>query len=410
MLTETTGIGVAFFFMALTLLLFVMLKGPRRRSFPPAAAAAPYPSVTLIRPIKGLDCEAALNIEQAFLTDYPGPCELLFVFDDEREPAVPLVRRALQRHEAERAGLTARLLFCGAPPAGRTGKLNAMIVALTQATGELIAFADSDIRPDALALRRLVDTLRSRPQAGSAFAPVFVASRPKSFGDVGYALLLNGLYAPNAARVAAAGDGRLPFIMGQFMIFTRAALEAIGGLESASGQLVDDMYLGQRLNAAGYLNLVAQGPVPIIQQGISRRAFWQVYVRWIAFSRTGLTDLFFKALPTAQGAIFWLGLLLAVVSLAAGLWIASLLYFASSLAAVVCLARLHVDQGGHPFSLWQHLQAMGVLLLAPFVVLRVLLYHEVEWRGQRYRLAKDSRLACAQTRKEALLHPTLEHR
>ena len=52
-------------------------------------------------------------------------------------------------------------------------------------------------------------------------------------------------------------DGELPYIMGQYMVLKRDALRAIGGLKSAEGQLVDDMYIGARMRAAGYTNRVA---------------------------------------------------------------------------------------------------------------------------------------------------------
>jgi hypothetical protein len=51
----------------------------------------------------------------------------------------------------------------------------------------------------------------------------------------------NGLHGSAASSAARRPGGELPFIMGQFMIFKRSALTAIGGLESAEGQLVDDM-------------------------------------------------------------------------------------------------------------------------------------------------------------------------
>ncbi len=44
--------------------------------------------------------------------------------------------------------------------------------------GELVAFADSDIRPGPDALRILVETLLSSPEAGSAFAPGSPAGSP----------------------------------------------------------------------------------------------------------------------------------------------------------------------------------------------------------------------------------------
>ncbi len=237
-----------------------------------SAASKPlsrYPSVTVVRPIKGLDAGIKENIDAALDHGYPGEVETLFVFDDDREPALPLVRRAIDTRRGIGKVLDARILFSGEPPPGRTGKLNAMIAGFQESRGELVAFADSDIRPDRDALRVLVETLCATPRAGAASAPVVVTEKPVTLGDTGYALLLNGLYAPAAAKTVRERNGTLSFIMGQFMVLTREAIAAIGGLESATGQLVDDMYLGARIKAAGFRNVVSPQRVPIIQRGMS---------------------------------------------------------------------------------------------------------------------------------------------
>jgi len=118
----------------------------------------------------------------------------------------------------------------------RTGKLNAMIVGAARARGSLIAFGDSDTRPDRELLRELVETLMTTPRAGSTFAPVVIDDVPRGSGDVLYALMQNALYAPLAARAAAKSNGALPFIMGQIMVFKREALDAIGGVQVATRQ------------------------------------------------------------------------------------------------------------------------------------------------------------------------------
>lgn len=364
--------------------------GGERTARPEPPRLTDYPSVTVIRPIKGLDSEAEENIHAALHLVYPGEVETLFVFDDEHEPALPLVRRAL---EAWTPPLThrARVLFCGAPPAHRTGKLHAMLTGLQAAAYERIAFVDSDTRPAPDTLTRLVETLETSPGAGSAFAPVAVTSKPRSLGDIGYALLLNGMYAPLARRAAAQNDGCLSFIMGQFMVFKREALAAIGGLESANGQLVDDMYLGERLNAAGLRNVVAQPLVPIIQHGLSWRAFWGVYVRWITFSRTGLTELSFKGPAIAQGVVFWVALLGLLASPWLGAWAAVMNLLALALV-VFDIGHQHEVCGGAPLTWWQMALGATVLLVAPAVYLNVLLSREVNWRGRHYALSKTSHL------------------
>jgi ceramide glucosyltransferase len=359
------------------------IRPPARR--PPRVS---YPSLTVIRPIKGLDAGLAENLEAALDHGYPGAVETLFVFDDRREPALPLVEAALSKvgHSA------GRVVFAGQPPANRTGKLNAMIVGLREARGELVVFADSDIRPDRQALRELVDTLLDDPHAGAAFAPV-VATRPaRTFGDAGYGLLLNGLYGPAAAAAASRRQGTLPFIMGQFMIFRREALRAIGGLECAEGQLVDDMYLGSRIAAAGYHNKVARYPVPVIQEGMAGAAFLATFRRWITFSRSGLPGRDFKLAGWLTGATYWAGLLGACAALALGLPLGAALLALAPVGVSASLNRLHTRLGGASLG-WRHLWvSFAVLLMAPLIYLSILGRREVTWRGRRYQLDAGSRL------------------
>lgn len=348
---------------------------------------ARYPSLTVIRPIRGLDTGAEENIRAALDHGYPGPVETIFVFDDLAEPAIPLARRAIRSLAPE----SARILIAGSPPRGRTGKLNAMIAGLRQARGELVVFADSDIRPDRDALRVLVETLLSTPRTGSAFAPVYAREPHDTAGDAGYALLLNGLYAPAAASATVQRGGTLPFIMGQFMAFRREALNAIGGLECADGQLVDDMFLGQKVAEAGYENRVSPHPVPIIQQGMSNVDFVKTYRRWIAFSRSGLPGLEFKLASWLRGVVFFGGLVLAAAA-AAFSPLAALLGLAASVAIAASVNRLHVAAGGARLRL-RHLAVGFVMLLAsPLIYLGIFSKRQLTWRGRTYQLDASSRL------------------
>ncbi|MBW2522885.1 MAG: glycosyltransferase [Deltaproteobacteria bacterium] len=358
-----------------------------------ANALVAYPAVTVIRPIRGLDAGARDNIRAALDTGYPGHVQTLFVLDDEREPAVPLIREAIADRAASGEPVDARVIFCGKPPAGRTGKLNAMIVGYRHADGEVIVFADSDIRPDRDALRVLVETLLSRPDAGASFAPTVAVEPPRTAGDVGYSLLLNGLYGPAFAYVAHQNGGQMPFIMGQFMAMRREAIAAIGGLECADGQLVDDMYLGLQIVEAGYRNLVSPRSVPIIQHDLAFADFVSTYVRWITFSRSGLPGRTFKLISWLRGAVFWAGLVLAVVAASQGLWAAAAVAAAVPMASAASINVLHRSQGGGALR-FQHLWvSFALVLTAPLVMLWIFTHREVTWRGRTYSLNAASRLA-----------------
>jgi ceramide glucosyltransferase len=221
--------------LALILLLegHLRLRGVLSRRRPPPAAPSSARSVTVIRPVRGLDVGSEENIRAFLEMEYPGPLELLFVLDSEDDPATPVIRRMI----AERRSKAARVevLIAGAPPPQRTGKLNAMLVGVGASTGELLAFNDSDTRPSKDLLARLVAALEEHPGAGCTFAPVYAqADRPRA-GDVGYGLLVNAWYGPTLAWAAEPDSSLRAFIMGQLMVFRRPALDAVGGVGAPRG-------------------------------------------------------------------------------------------------------------------------------------------------------------------------------
>lgn len=354
-----------------------------------------YPSVTVIRPIRGLDFGAEDNIRAALDNGYPGDVQTLFVFDDPAEPAVPIVRAAIDRHAATGGHGSAAVVFCGPPPSGRTGKLNAMMAGLREATGEILAFVDSDVRPDRRALRRVVETLLDDPTSGAAFAPVVVTAPPQTAGDVGYALLLNGLYGPALRQTAEAGSGSVPFLMGQFMVIRREALRAIGGLESLTGQLVDDMVLGALLHGRGYANKVSPQAVPILQRELSLRDFWSVYVRWITFSRTGLSGRAVRISSIVRALVWWTGFVAAGVAAALGAWVAAAILMAAPIGVSLSINRLHERLGGAPLSLGHQWLSFALLLSSPAVYAATLTRRRLAWRGRVYDLDATSKLDAA---------------
>jgi ceramide glucosyltransferase len=350
-----------------------------------------YPSLSIIRPVRGDDVGAEDNFRAALDTGYPGDVETLFVFDDERDPGLPIARRVVDEHHAAGRPGRAEVIIASAPPPGRTGKLNAMIVGEERARGTLISFGDSDTRPSRQVLRGVVEALMTNPDAGSAFAPVVVNQPVRAAGDALYALMQNALYSPLAAHVAGRA-GTLPFIMGQLMVLKPSALAAIGGLRAAEGQLVDDMALGRMLDAAGYRNVMSRAPLSIATGAMTVRAFLPIYRRWMLFSHNGL-PLSFTWRQWMSGASFFVALGLTAWAGAIGAGLAAL----PSLAALVMVGAsqlvLQRRAGGAPIPprLWW--TAWAVWLLAPAIVAATLARHDVRWRGRVYQLGHDAALA-----------------
>jgi ceramide glucosyltransferase len=367
------------------------------RAIAPRVDVAPprlrYPSVTVIRPVRGKDVGAAENFAAALDTGYPGEVETLFIFDDENDPGLPIAHAVVAEHRAARRPGHADVVVAGAPPSGRTGKLNAMVVGQRLARGELIAFGDSDTRPDHHVLRGIVDALLASPRNGSAFAPVLVHQPPQAAGDVFYALMQNALYSPLAAW--AAGERReLPFIMGQLMVFRRAALKAIGGVESVQGQLVDDMAIGKRVHEAGYKNVMSRRPLHIATGGMTLKQFLPVFRRWMMFSKNGLPTSFVWR-QWLQGAEFFVALFALMAALATGHFVAALMPAAALVALGSSLLILQRRYGGAAIPARWAWTPLAFFIVAPYVLVQNMLKRRVEWRGREYRLDTKAALAAA---------------
>ncbi len=352
-----------------------------------------YPSVTLIRPIKGLDMEVEENARVGLDTGYPGSVQTLFVLDTEDEPALPLLRKVIEEHERENAPGSAEILICGNPPANRTGKLNAMIAGLGKATCELVAFVDSDIRTDREVLRVTVETLMAEEKTGCAFAPVVVSERTRTISDAATATLMNSIYCPTARIWGQRKNWRFPFILGQFMVFKREAIAAIGGLESTEGQLCDDLYMGQLTHEAGWDNVMAPHANRIIHYGINPKQAYEMYARWITFSRTGFPDLLFFLPVFGVVGFFVASEFTALFLGVTGRFLPALAFTSVMLMINHTMNTVHHALGAAPKPKHHWWGGAISLSLLPWIYFRVyLLQGKIGWRGRDYDLDSGSRL------------------
>jgi len=349
-----------------------------------------YPSVSIIRPVKGLDVGAEDNFRAALNTGYPGRVETIFVFDDATDPAYGVALKVAEEHAANHEEDRVVIVTAGAPPKGRTGKLHAMIVGERYAQNELIAFSDSDTRPDKNVLRILVETLLSTPRAGSSFIPVVIDRPIQKAGDVFYALMQNALYAP-WALMALGNKRELPFIMGQYMVFTRDCLKAIGGVQCAQGQLVDDMYIGKCVAKAGFLNVVCPYSLSIVSSGLSIKQFIPIYKKWLFFNKNGL-PLSFTWRQWMFCTPFYFMLALLPVALYTNDWLAAIIALAGIMLFVWGLTMIHRKYGGSPIPKKLIWAPFALLMTAPAIMISNKINHTVNWRGRSYTLNKQAAL------------------
>jgi len=361
----------------------------RRPAAPPFPATAP--SITVIRPVKGLDTGAEENVRAFLEMEYPGQLELLFVVDSAEDPAYPLIQRLVG--ELPTTARRVEVLFSGSPPPGRTGKLNAMLVGVAAATGELLAFNDSDSRPTKDLLGRLVNELLARPDCGCTFVPVVGSADAPTAGDVAYGLLMNAWYGPTVSW-AAEPKGELDFIMGQLMVCRRQALDAVGGVGVAEGQFVDDMYIGRALWKAGWKNVVIEAPLRIVIGGMGPVEFFRTFRRWMLFGEGGLSFRF--TWPNwVRGIACWIAWVVLCVALATGNLASAALALAPIAFSVWTQASLQRAYRGPRIALHQLWVPAVLPLLAGLVAIAARVNRRVDWRGRSYELDGEARLGAS---------------
>jgi hypothetical protein len=178
------------------------------------------------------------------------------------------------------------------------------------------------------------------------------------------------------------------------MVFRREALQAIGGVECAQGQLVDDMAIGKHVYEAGYKNVMSRAPLHIATGGMSFRQFLPVYRRWMMFSRNGL-PFSFTWPQYLQGAEFFTAFLATLAGLVSGHALAALVPATALLALATSLVILQRGYGGESIPSKYLWAPFAFYLVSPVVLLQNTLKKKVEWRGRAYDVTATAALAPA---------------
>ena len=287
--------------------LIVML---RLRPVPPACTH--QPSITLLRPVCGIDQFDEATLGSSFLIDWPD-YEVIFCAARANDAAVPLFRRLIARNPQ----VPARLLV-GEDRISGNPKLNNLAKGWRAANGARIVMADANLMlpPDYFARLVAVEDAAT----GLVTSPP-VGTVPDGFWGEVEAAFLNGNQARLQLAVDELGQG---FAQGKTLMWRREVLEHAGGLAALGRTLAEDVAATKVVRGAGLKVRLARLP---FAQPIGRRdpvAVWARQLRWSKVRRDGFPALFM--LEPLNGAL--VPVLLAGVALgpAGGLGVAILHY------------------------------------------------------------------------------------
>jgi ceramide glucosyltransferase len=355
----------------------VQLLALRRHLSRPVKSPGALPSISVLKPLCGIDDDLWGNLESFAELDYPD-YEVLLGARNRDDPAWGVAEAA----EARWPGRFRAVLQRG--EAGLNPKVNQLIGLAAAARHDVLLVSDSNVRAPAGYLRDVAAHL-SDPAVGLVTHPV------AGVGEASLGAELDNLQAASSvgpATIAAKWLSGRDVVVGKSMAFRRSDLEALGGFESVKDVLAEDYVLG--VNVSRRLGKrVAIGSMAILNVNRRRsgRDFLSRYGRWCVMQR----KIAGTPVYAAQILLYPLPFAAAAVATDPGL--------APFAAAILAVGAKAVLDGTSSRTLRGSGFGPRVLFLSPLkdvlfatAYLRAFLENTVEWRGNRLRVLSGSRL------------------
>ncbi len=205
----------------------------------PQSTYAPF--ATIIAPCKGLDEGLCENLAALLEQDYPD-YEVVFVVDDERDSAVPVIQKV---SASRRLGGENIKLVVAPKTTDSSQKVENLREAVLHASDEskVFVFVDSDARPAKNWLRHLVAPLEDENIGAATGYRWFISKNPT------FASEMRSIW--NASIASALGENtRSNFCWGGSMAIRRDTFERLDIREKWSGTLSDDFTATRVMNKA----------------------------------------------------------------------------------------------------------------------------------------------------------------
>jgi ceramide glucosyltransferase len=345
---------------------------------------AVWPSVSILKPVKGLDADSEIGFRSFIEQDYPGRLEVVFAVEGLDDPVVPLIQKLQAEHPQHEIKL-----IDSSPRQFPMGKANNVIAAQKAATGEVYISADSDLIANPDDVKRMVRLLVSRPNIGAVGAiPVY-----RGMQDVG-AGLMGAYYSPFMVLLYTVKDffGARDVFPGTYYAIRPEALAQAGGFERVADNIADDSTMGAFLKSNGFESVMSKVTASIPEPTKSLETLFEHQHRWNLTYRATLPLAVYLLEPLLHP--FILALLLPFVFSLAG-WSEPLAWFtlgAYLISRWFTVATINSSVLHEPtMNRWLWWMPVSELVLT-VAWAQSLLQPVTVWRGVKYRIEQGGKL------------------
>jgi len=244
----------------------------RRQAF---SAPGDTPSVSVLKPVHGLEPNLEENLETFFRQDYP-EFELIFCARSLNDPALQIAQRLSEKYPR----VQVRILTCGEPP-WTNAKLYSLEKMWRQAAHDLLVISDSDVRVSPDYLREIIQPFAD-PKVGMTtclYRGLPAGGFWTELEAFGYSVEMTG-----GVVVADMLEG-MKFALGPTMVVRRECVQALGGFGFMADYCADDFILGNRVAESGMEVVLSHH---VIDHMVFHHSFWasmRHQVRWMRSTR-----------------------------------------------------------------------------------------------------------------------------
>jgi len=337
---------------------------------------AVLPPISVLKPLKGLDDNLFDNLDSFCHQDYPA-YEIIFSLQDHNDPAYKIAQKIKDKHPDRDIRIIIEPCSRGMNP-----KVNNLIPAYRASRYDTVLISDSNVLvgPDYL---RSIGRHLNDPSVGLV-TNLIRGTGGRTFGSLFENLHLNSFIIGSVCFLDRFLG--MPCVIGKSMLMRKKDLDAIGGFEAVKDVLAEDFIIGRRMHESGRRIVVDNYLINNENQYWGVRRFLNRHTRWAKLRwKIGgpryLTELLSNPVFLAFIPLTWSGLTGPAMTLAMS-------------AATLKIAgdrHLGIRTGAamHPFA---YLLVPVKDLIIGFLWLVPLLSDTVHWRGNHYRIVKDSRL------------------
>lgn len=273
MVVEGMGIGLiaapTVAYLALWALASRRMRSLRRQAYPDPPE---WPSLSLLKPLKGAEQDLEQNLESFFRQDYPGALELVFSSTESDDQGIAVARRVAARwpHVQVKWALAT-------PHFGLNPKVANLAGALQGARHEWLLQSDGNVRIATDYCQSVVREALARRAALSTSLLVGVgeATLPAAWEN---AHLCSSITSSVCALELLTGH---VCIIGKSILLQRSGLEAVGGLRRVRDVLCEDHMLGELYRRSGRQPILSATRVENFNNTTSFRGFLSRHARWL---------------------------------------------------------------------------------------------------------------------------------